>query len=213
MPFNINTFKTNIRDYGYLDNNSFAVLVQPPPALSAGLSTSRIAQNMSFRIDQVRAPGINLMTNDINRYGIGPTQKQVTSAQFQDIYFSVLCDHYAELWQFWYEWTRFCFQYNGTANGQGPSFTAEYKQNYSSTVIIEIYDHYGNVVQSINLFEAYPTSLREIPLAYGDGNLMKLNVAMTYTEYTIEKNLRRASQQRTGGEAPNRIGVDRVNIA
>jgi len=212
MPFNINAFKTNIRDYGYLDNNSFAVLVQPPAALGGGNGTG-IAQNMSFRIDQVRAPGISLMTTDVHRYGIGPTQKQVVNAQFQEIYFSVLCDHYAELWQFWYEWTRYCFQYNGTANGQGPSYTAEYKDRFSSTVVIQIYDHYGNIVQNINLFESFPTSLREIPLSYGDGGLIKLNIALSYTEYTIEKTLRRASQQQLGGEIGQRLGVDRVNIS
>lgn len=212
MPFNINAFRTNIRDFGYLDNNSFAVSVQPPPRLTGSSSGNQIAQNMSFRIDQVRAPGISLMTTDINRYGIGPTQKQVINAQFQEIYFSVLCDHMAELWQFWYEWTRLCFQYNGTANGQGPSYTAEYKENYSSTVVIQIFDHYGNAIQNINLFQAFPTSLREIPLAYGDGTLLKLNVSMIYTEYTVEKVARRASQQQPGGGVNQRLSVDRINI-
>lgn len=212
MPFNINSFKTNIKDYGYLDNNSFEVLVQTPRALSAGLSGTQIAQNMSFRIDQVRAPGINLMTADINRYGIGPTQKHVINAQFQEIYFSVLCDEFAEIWDYWYEWTRLCFQYNGTQNGAGPSYTAEYKDNFSSTVVIQIFDHFGNLVRSLNLFEAFPTSLREVPLAYGDPGLLKINVAMMYTEYTVEKAIRGPNQQAQPGGVNQRLEVDRIFI-
>ena len=65
MPFNVNNFKTSLRDFGYVDNNSFIVYVQPPKVL--GGDNPGISKNLSFRIDQVRAPGISLITNDINR--------------------------------------------------------------------------------------------------------------------------------------------------
>lgn len=195
MPFDVNKFQTNIRDFGYIDNNSFSVLVQTPRVLSgASLSNQgtptaiyKIAENMEFRIDQVRAPGISLMTTDINRYGIGPTQKLPISAQFQEINISMLGDHYCEFWQYWYQWTRAIFQFNGSAVGNmAPNYTAEYKEEYSSTITIFIYDHYGNIIQKINLFEAFPTAIREFPLSWGDAGLMKINVQIAYTEYTIE---------------------------
>lgn len=142
---------------------------------------------MAFRIDQVKAPGISLITNDINRYGIGPTQKMPTSAQFQEINISMLGDRYCEFWQYWYNWTRAIFGFNGTSNGLAPSYATEYKQNYSTTIMIFIYDQFGNIIQKINLFEAFPTSVREVPLAWSDtNNLMKINVQIAYTEYTIE---------------------------
>lgn len=194
MAFNINRFATNIRDFGYLDNNSFQVMVQTPPVLAnAYLSnqgnptaTADIAQNMSFRIDQVKAPGISISTADVARYGIGPTQKQPVAAQFQEVNMSLLGDHYCEFWQYWYQWTRAVFQYNGV-NNQAPNYTAEYKDQFSSTIIIFIFDQFGNIIQKINLFEAFPTSLREVPLAWADtNNLMKINVSVAYTEYSIE---------------------------
>jgi hypothetical protein len=160
MAFNINRFATNIRDFGYLDNNSFVVMVQTPPVLAnAYLSnqgnptaTASIAQNMSFRIDQVRAPGISLSTADINRYGIGPTQKQPIAAQFQEINISILGDHYCEFWQYWYQWTRAVFQYNGV-NGQAPNYTAEYKDQFSSTIVIMICDQFGNIILYLGLIQ------------------------------------------------------------
>jgi hypothetical protein len=194
MPFNINSFRTNIRDFGYLDNNSFSVYVQTPPILfnsflgNQGTPTSmqQIAQNMSFRIDQVRAPGISLVTADIPRYGIGPTQKQPYMAQFQEINFSMLCDHYCEIWQYWYNWTRTIFEYNGSTTQQTPSYTTEYKDRYSTVMSIFIHDHFGNIIQKIHLFQAYPTAVREMPMSWGDPNLMKVNVQVAYTEYVIE---------------------------
>jgi hypothetical protein len=194
MTFNLNKFLTNIRDFGYIDNNAFSVMVQTPPIMAGGFlnnqgtdtSIYKIAENMSFRIDQVRAPGVSLFTADVQRYGIGPTQKQTINSQFQEVNISMLGDHYCEFWQFWYNWTRAIFQFNGTSAGQAPNYTAEYKDQYSSTIVIFIHDHYGNNIQKINLFEAFPTAIREFPLSWGDPNLLKINVSIAYTEYTIE---------------------------
>lgn len=218
MAFNINRFLTNIRDFGYLDNNSFEVFVQVPPIMSAqggalgnqGTPTSlkKISENLSYRIDQVRAPGISLMNLDVNHYGVGPTQKKPVNAQYQETSISMIGDHYCEFWQFWYQWTRSIFQYSGTSSGQSPTYTADYKDQYSSTIVIMTYDHYGNIIQKINLYEAFPSAIREIPLSWGDGNLLRINVQLAYTEYTIEgstiqKNTAQSSGLINGRELEN----------
>lgn len=192
--FNIEKFRSSIAKHGYLDNNSFEVYVQPPRILQNSsivnqgtpVNVGEITKNLSFRIDQVRAPGISIMSADINRYVIGPTQKMPYNAQFQEVNISVLGDHFCEFWQFWYHWTRSVFQFNADTNGGTPNYTANYKEDYSSIIMILIYDHYGNLIQKINLFDAFPTAIREIPLSWGDSNLMKINVSIAYTEYVIE---------------------------
>ena len=202
MPFNVNNFKTSLRDFGYVDNNSFIVYVQPPRIL--GGDNPGISKNLSFRIDQVRAPGISLITQDINRYGIGPTQKQPTSAQFQEVNISVLGDYYCEFWQWFYGWERAIFQFSGTTNGGAANYTAEYKDQYSSTVVIQIFDHFGKVIQTINLFEAFPTAIREFPLSWGDANLLKINVGIAYTEYTIDNSTQGAHYPQQPNNPPRR---------
>jgi len=45
---------------------------------------------------------------------------------------------------------------------------------------------YGNTIQRINLYEAFPISIREIPLSWNDtGNLMRLAVSISFSEFTI----------------------------
>jgi len=56
----------------------------------------------TFRIDQVKVPGINLASADVNRYGAGPTQKQPYNAQFTEVQMSILSDNEASIWQYWY---------------------------------------------------------------------------------------------------------------
>ena len=199
MPFNIQAFKENVNSYGYLDNNSFDVIIKTPTILqnkllnNQGTSSDmyRIAKNLKMRVEQIRAPGINLMTSQIQRYGIGTVQNMPINAQFQDVYLTLLVDHYSEIWQYWYNWTNLVFGFNGTEGVFGPtvnsfpSYQAEYKDEYSTVVQIVIYDHFGNSIQKINLYEAFPTAIRDVPLAWGDANLMRLNVSLTYTNYAI----------------------------
>lgn len=199
MPFNIEKFRENISNYVYLNSCNFELYIATPPALfNALIGTSKnpsgsanIAKNLALRIDQVRAPGISLMTADVNRYGIGPTQKMPFSSQNQEVSFSILVDEYGEIWNYWHNWIRSIFEFDGTENSQGfvknqiASYQTEYKDKYSAPMQIVMYDHYGREVQYINLIEAFPTSIREVPLNWGDGQLIKLNVSIAYTEYQI----------------------------
>ena len=200
MPFNINNFKTNLEDYGYLKTNSFQVFIQPPAIMFGNMLNSggnltqlnELSSLQTFRIDQVKVPGINLASADVNRYGAGPTQKQPYNAQFTEVQMSILSDNEASIWQYWYNWVRAVYEFNGTESSNSgefnrfPSYLSEYKSNFSTIMQIVMYDQEGNVVQRINLYEAFPTSLREVPLAWADdGNLVKINVSIAYTDYTI----------------------------
>ena len=200
MAFNINQFKANIQDFGYLKTNQYEVYIQPPKVLFGNAlnqngnatAVKNVTDMQVFRIDQIRAPGISLASADVSRYGVGPTQKQPFNAQYSEISFSVLCDEKAKIWQYWYNWLVAIFGFNGTEGAlfaqaqQFPSYLSEYKENYSTIVQIVMYDQYKNLVQRINLYEAFPTALREVPLAWGQtGEMIKINVNMSYTEYTI----------------------------
>lgn len=200
MAFNIERFRSNIASYVYLNSCNFELYVATPPSLFNALigtnkntvGSSNIAKNLAMRIDQVRAPGISLMTADVNRYGIGPTQKMPFSSQNQEVSFSILVDEYGEIWNYWHNWVRSIFEFCGTDNSAGAvrnqiaNYQVEYKDKYSAPMQIAMYDHYGRDVQYINLIEAFPTSIREVPLSWADTQLIKLNVSIAYTEYQIQ---------------------------
>jgi hypothetical protein len=200
MAFDIDQLKSNIESQGYIKNNAFEVLITPPQILqnrainNLGTSTptKEIVDNLRFRIEQVRAPGIALISSDVNRYGVGPTQKVPVTAQFQETTFSILCDGFGDIWQFWNNWIRGIFEFNGIDSArvgnasQFASYLNDYKSRYSTTMEIFVYDMFGNLINRINLYEAFPTSLREVNLAWNDTqNLMRLSVSIAYTEYTL----------------------------
>jgi hypothetical protein len=200
MPFNINSFKSNVKDYGYLKTNLFEVYINPPRILLGKMinntgteaSVKAINDMQRFRIDQVRAPGISLASADVSRNAVGPTQKQPYNAQYSELSFSILCDAKGFVWHYWYNWLNSIFEFNAYEDSnlavinQLPSYASEYKDNYATTMQIVIYNQTGGIAQRINILEAFPTALREVAFAWGDnGNMVKINVSISYSYYTM----------------------------
>ncbi|QMP83950.1 MAG: hypothetical protein [Caudoviricetes sp.] len=202
MSFNINRLKQNINDFGYIKNNKFEVFVQSPRMFQNSrlningrqTSVNDLNNLHRFRIEQVNVPGVSLLSSDVNRYGIGPTQKMPYNAQFMDITFSVLVDRNTDLWDFWYNWVNSIFNFNGqepsarnfNTGGRIPTYTTKYKDDYTSVMMILMYNDLGQTVKTINLYDAFPSSIAAIPLAWNDGtSLMRLALSITYSTYTI----------------------------
>lgn len=202
MSFNINRLKQNINEYGYLKNNKFEVFVQAPNFLQnkrinvngREINIKDLNDLLRFRIEQVTIPGVSLLSSDVNRYGIGPTQKMPYNAQLFDTNFSILIDRNTDLWDFWYTWTNSIFNFNGyEPNGNNiitgkriPTYTVKYKDDITSVMMIVMYNDLGQTVKTINLYDAFPSAISSTSLAWNDGmSLMRLNVAITYSTYTI----------------------------
>jgi hypothetical protein len=191
MPFNIDTFKSNLEDYGYLQNNKYEARIFAPNFLSGAngalTSNERVANSLRFRIDSVRAPGIQLLSADNNRYGVGPTQKQVMSAQFNEMSISILADGYGEIWQFWYDWIRGIYEFtsDSATNRQG-IYASRYKNDYSSIMEIIVYNNVGEIVKTFNIIDVFPTSLNEVSLSWNDTNQpLRLGISLSYKEFFI----------------------------
>jgi len=216
MPFNISTFKTEIANYGYLQTNKYQIYVTPPPILrgsslsvpSVGsnssnplpnlVSTQDISQRLMFRADAINVPSVTLAVQDINRYGVGIAQKQPFNASFNTLNATFISDGYGEIWQFWYQWMQSVFQFSGndSSTGQGNqasfynnsgNYSLRYKDDYSTTISLIIYDNYGNAVQIIDYTQAYPYAVNDVQLNWNDSNqLLKINVAIAFTDFMIQ---------------------------
>ena len=202
MAFNINRFRDNIASYGYAKPNKFEVFIQSPPLFNnSTLNVDGRETNINdlnnlhrYRIEQVQVPGVSLMSTDLNRYGIGPTQKMPFGAQYYDVTFSVLLDRNTDMWDFWYNWTNAIFNFNGQEpNGNNlvsgsriPRYTTRYKEDYATTMMIVMYNAIGERIKTINLYDAWPSSIRDLPLQWNDDrSLIRLLVGITFYSYTV----------------------------
>lgn len=203
MPFNIAEFSATVSEFGVLQPNKFFVYFSTPSALygsvisPAGNILSATATNYlaQMRAEQARLPGINLLTVDNQRYGIGTVQKMPYAVQFTDTSFTFIMDRNAVLYQYFYSWFTEIVDFNGAGqvvNGgeryvsSAASYLMGYKDGYSTDVNIVIYDNTGIPVKVVTLYEAYPNSMNEIPLDWNNQNsLMKVTIGFTFKEWSM----------------------------
>jgi hypothetical protein len=201
LAFTISNFLSELGKNGYLRTHSFDVVLGIPTAL-AGQTISGTAANTSspvndvnriltLRAEEARTPVATIVTADIPRYSIGPTQKQPVTAQFQDTWFSIICDKYGKVWNFWNAWLNMVFSFSPAYTGSGthsqyPSYTAKYKDEYATQIMLNLYDQTGNMPIQFLFNDAFPIQMKEVSLGWAEqGELVRLSIAFTYKDYSI----------------------------
>ena len=205
MPFNILNFKSEISEYGYLQNNKFQLIVTPPKILlgksliipseienDEDISISDVGQRLLFRGHSIVTPSVTLVLSDLNRFGMGITQKYPSNAILNTMTASFICDGRGILWDYFYQWIQSIFQFSGADSGYGSiinssgNYTLGYKDDYSTVITVVIYDNYGNEVKSIDYTEAFPIGIYDIPLNWdSDNQLIKIVIPIAFTDYMI----------------------------
>ena len=198
--FNISTFQNNIARYGYLNEDKFDVYITPPPFmkdnmlflknLTNTIDYNNITNTLRFRVFKVTTPSVDIITTNVNHFGIGPKQKNPTTAGFDDIEISFLSDGYGNLYQFFYQWMRGVFEFStetSAINGQNyPNYTKRYKDDVGTRIQIVNYDTFGNPMQTSILNSAYPVLLQKKELNWDNKNLLKIDISLTYSDWFIE---------------------------
>jgi hypothetical protein len=80
--------------------------------------------------------------------------------------------------------------------------------------MIVMYDQTGKTIKTINLYEAFPSSIRSIPLGWNDNNnLIRLAISVTYSSYTIiGSNLNENSSQASTGGASSTTTTGVISV-
>jgi hypothetical protein len=202
MAFSINEFSAQLQQNGYVKPYNYNLLIYTPPILtgtslfgSSGVSTSasNITPLLSMRINECRSPLLTLVASDVNRYGVGPTQKMPHNAQFQDTWISIVCDKYGMIWNFWHTWLNAIFSFSppynastGSVNNGFPSYTTEYKSNYATNMQLNIYNQIAETILEFNMSMVFPVQMREVALSWNAQNeIVMLNIDLTYKDYSI----------------------------
>ena len=207
--FDIERFKAYLEEDGVLQTNKYDVTIFLQGPLStyrindtAGNrdSTRQTGKDLTYRCINAAIPGLALRTKDTNRYGLGIFEKMPYSGNYTDIDLTFVCDRYGLAYSFWYTWINYIFGMNGSISGsnvfgnknnfqnaqRGSFYTAEYKENYAATINITNYDNEGLEGIRTTLLQAYPTSINDIPLSWGDNNnLVKLTTKITFKEFVL----------------------------
>lgn len=182
MSFNIREFIGNVNRYGTLPTNRYEVLIDPARIMLGDSVLSRL----QYRAESVSIPGITLDTTDTRRWGIGPREKFGTNVNFSDINITFIEEDGNNIHKYMYRWMNSIFRFAGQSESSTPSYYSEYKDNYATTMTINVFNKTQDVTESVQLQEVFPTGLSEISLGWADNNqLFKVRASFAFTRWRI----------------------------
>ena len=187
MAFDINVFRSQVLgSTGLVQTNKYDVNVIPGPIVP----NQGDVNDMAFRCIGATLPGVAIRTSDNNRQGLGIIEKMAYSGAYTDVTLTFICDKGGSVYNFWYGWINTIFAVNGQVTGKTvaglPYYTANYKDDYAGSVQIIVYNNHGDASLEYELLKAYPISINDSPLAWGDNNdLLKLTTTLTFREWNL----------------------------
>jgi hypothetical protein len=205
MPFNIEDFNSSISKSGVASTSQFEAMILGGPGSYTGgttniLSTFGLEEGMRFRIESVNLPGRNLTTLDQNYHG--PSRAMPYRFTQQPVTMTVILSRdmrEREIFMRWQDYFVGHYRVNPNRNVMVGQFDTKYYQDGIGTIKILQYsipvkntsssysktsaDNY-KLQTEILLEEAYPISVNDIAMAWGDEGYGKLQVEIRYHRST-----------------------------
>lgn len=181
--FNIRNFVSNISQSGTLQTNKFNVTINRPGLISSTSIGDR-SQHLIYRAESVRIPGMTLAVVETRRYGVGPRTRIASNIDYTDISISFIEDAQGSVHKYFYRWMSQIFTTPNVGFINNNTYSARYKSEYTSTIIVNVFDNSGRYINTVAIYEAYPISLGDVQLSWSDNSsLMKINVTFAYTRW------------------------------
>lgn len=182
MTFNIREIQSAVnRSNGIYRPSHFRVLM-PTRQVGDQFVDMRI---LSLHANAITAPGLNLLTSDINHRGYGIIEKRPYQAQSNDVNVSFRIDGNFDIPNFFYRWMKRISSFDGTVYGINDSDLFDYPDSYVTDFDIEQFDTSGEMINIHTLTRAYPISVDTIQLDWSLQNqISQFTVQFSFHTWT-----------------------------
>ena len=187
MPFNIQSFLTNVKQQGYLKNNFFDVLVQlDSTSVVPRPDNAATPGQLKFRIDGIKLPETLVHCLEVNRYGVGRKFPIPISTIHTETTLSIICDSENVIWPFFVDWKEAVFSSTYDNNNNFPLFVTRYLKEITGTVQVNMYDSTGVSNMNLNMYDCFPMMVTNPQLSWGGhDDLYRIGVTFQCGYYTI----------------------------
>jgi hypothetical protein len=152
-------------------SNRFDVQIPIPPVLLPYFGTAR---TLNYRCESAQLPGKSFTTME-QKFGSAPVEKFPYATNFTDIDLTFIVDDDMQqklLFDGWMNYVSPVYNYN-----------IRYKSDYTTALTINQYDVENKLTYSVNLYDAYPISMNQLDLNWGNDGMHKLVVTFAYTNW------------------------------
>lgn len=165
----LNEFISSVKTTGLMKTNRFAVTFSLPAAMPAG-SYSTDLRNILLFCDNVNLPGVTLETTSAKTYG--EHREMPYNRLFETINMGFYVDNTMAVKLLFDSWI--------SAVQDPVTRNFNYYKDYTTDVVIDVYDVAEMNRYQVTLYQCYPKSLSAITMDYANKDVMKMSVAMQY---------------------------------
>lgn len=193
----ISSFFANIRGFGVQRTNLFLVRILPPNILfRTGEATLEKYRILELTAEGVNLPGVNLSTIQNRRHGVGYQQRYVNDVTFNDLSITFINTGDMFITEIFTQWMNSMVRFDSFMESAGTSttglqpFEIEYKSEYiAGDFYIDVFDERKDVVVSYRILEAFPISMSDISLGWGNNDeYSKFTVNFAYSFWNVTYN-------------------------
>jgi len=200
MSFDLSEFKSEINKHGLAKNNLFVMYIDAPASLkneleaASGNLSAFPTRSLRFFCRSVSVPELAPGTTAVARQTLGPAENFPTGLQYSTLPCDFMVDSNFGVVKYFHRWMQNVVNYDKTGifneyNGMLP-FELGYKDEYSSTITVEMYSGNFNGVKKVYTYKfqgAYPTRVGEVSLAWANAaEIMSLPVSFSYSALKVE---------------------------
>lgn len=213
--------------------NKFMVHITPPPSMLSNFTVNDAMSTSAMRNEQMNGiammndlqfwaegtsiPGVLAMSQDVNRYSYGTTEKKPFRAVFNELNLVVLADARMDNWRFFHRWFALVInhdmsdgdvlsdkQHSQLALPQS-AYELSYKEDYQSLITMHMFDDAGNESMNITLRNAWPCFMGDIHMSWGENNqFMRIPLSICFNDWYINGSAPFAQQSRNAQHAEGR---------
>lgn len=184
-----NRFLSEIRSTSVARTNLFEIVILPPRILASDETSKKI----SLYAEGTSLPGIFIQTDgSIKPFGVGQAEVVPYGMNFNDITVTFIGDGKGEIYKFFYKWmhgiTRYDYDVSGNDVGYNnlAPYEVEFKANYKTSMVLNVYNEQMDVVLSYEISDAFPKTIPEISLNWGNSDYMQIPVTFSYFKAKLQ---------------------------
>lgn len=195
---NLNNLSQVINKHGISRTNRFIVIISIPKVLS-GTSFAEHQRTLTFLCEGTSLPGVALATDEQKRFGMGPTEKRPYAPIFNDVLLQFYGDGQGLIHKYFYLWLNNIVRFDmantrdnvdSRSTSKLAPFRVQYKDNYKCNITIITYNEKNESVIEVKLNDAFPVSIPDIPLSWGDNDqFMRIPVTFHYWTWSMNEYL------------------------
>lgn len=195
--FTIDTFRNEIAGRGVLPTHSFILFINGAFFDQEAANGYQYQNRMiAMRCESVSIPGVNLLLQDITRFGYGPITRMPHAAQYNTLTLNFVVDENGAIHKFFNDWTHRVINHKSkggsemtVANDKGIyPYQVGYKKNYAlPQMSLLVADRKQSTVMECLFFDAFPVVVNDVNLSWGEQDTpMRLSVTMSFTDVAFE---------------------------